>query len=151
MKDFEDKISAALLGIMTIIAFINVVSRYVFKASLSFTDEITTKLFILLSLLGAGIATKNSAHLGLSVLTDFISKRNQKYVKFSGNICGAIFSVILVYYGIAMTIHEYKLGFETPGMQWPEWIFGAFVPIGGAVLLYRFAQVSINALKEKED
>jgi HlyD family secretion protein len=41
---------------------------------------------------------------------------------------------------------DYKLG-----MQLPEWIFGAFVPIGGIFVALEFLNYSINRFKEKGD
>ena len=32
-------------------------------------------------------------------------------------------------------------------MQWPEWIFGAFIPFGAVFLTIRFAQATIEEAK----
>ena len=48
---FEEGLCCVCLVVMTALTFINVLSRYVFNASLSFSEEITTYLFVLLSLL----------------------------------------------------------------------------------------------------
>lgn len=34
-------------------------------------------------------------------------------------------------------------------MQWPEWIFGAFVPIGSFFVLIRFLQILIHIISGK--
>jgi C4-dicarboxylate transporter DctQ subunit len=56
MKKILDQIdigiSELLLIVMTSLAFANVLSRYVIHASISFTDELTSSLFVLFSLLG---------------------------------------------------------------------------------------------------
>jgi C4-dicarboxylate transporter DctQ subunit len=150
LLNFEEVIGAFALGFMTILAFANVIARYCFSASLSFTDEITTMLFVLISLLGSGIAAKRHAHTGLNVFTDFIPQKYQKYVTAFGAFWGIVFNIILLYYGILMVEHEYTTKALTSGMQWPEWIWGSFVPIGSAVMLIRFVQVFINALRSKE-
>ena len=36
-------------------------------------------------------------------------------------------------------------------MQWPEWIFGSFVPIGAFFLTLRFIQVLIAEIKTKPE
>ena len=66
----EEILAAACLIVMTILTFANVVVRYLFSASFSFSEEITTYLFVLLSMLGTAIAAKRRAHLGLSIVTD---------------------------------------------------------------------------------
>ena len=58
LDKIEEYICIICLVAMTILVFANVFSRYALHASLSFSDEITTKLFILLSMLGTAIAAK---------------------------------------------------------------------------------------------
>ena len=56
-------------------------------------------------------------------------------------------------FGIQMVISQYRLGQETAAMQWPEWIFGSFVPIGALFATVRFVQVLIEEIRgtgEKE-
>lgn len=60
-----------------------------------------------------------------------------------------IFTSIIFYYGILMVISQYTLGQKTAGMQWPEWIFGSFVPIGSFFVLIRFLQILIHIISGK--
>lgn len=145
----EEIIAALALSAMTILAFVNVIARYVFSASLSFTDEITTNLFVLLTLIGASIATERNAHLGLGIITDNVSPKLRRSLAVLANLLGAGFTAVLVYYGVIMAYNEYKLQQVTSGMQLPEWIFGSFVPIGAALLLVRFLQKAIKISKEE--
>ena len=66
----EEIICVFCTVVMTALVFANVLSRYVFHSSLSFSEEITTYLFVLLSMMGTAIAAKRRAHLGLSIITD---------------------------------------------------------------------------------
>ena len=88
LNDIEEILCAICLSVMTIIAFMNVVSRFLLSASLSFTDEITTYLFVLLSLMGSAVAAKRGAHLGLTVLTDIVSPSVKKILKIIGFVSG---------------------------------------------------------------
>ena len=74
----EEILAAACLIVMTILTFANVVARYLFSASFSFSEEITTYLFVLLSMLGTAIAAKRRAHLGLSIVTDAVGPKAEK-------------------------------------------------------------------------
>lgn len=154
MKKFfskiEEWIAIVCLIIMSLLTFTNVVARYVFSASFSFSEELTTYLFVLLSLVGTAIAAKRRAHLGLSILTDAVSKSTERYFKIFGYLVSVLFSAALFYYGILMVKSQIMLGQVTAGMQWPEWIFGSFVPIGAFFVTIRFAQVLIETIKCKE-
>lgn len=133
--------------VMTVLVFANVLSRYVFHNSLSFSEEITTYLFILLSLMGTAIAAKRRAHLGLSILTDAVSPMVRKILHVLGFAIGTLFSAALFYYGILMVINQYNLGMETSAMQWPEWIYATFVPFGAFFITIRFAQAVVQELR----
>ena len=60
-----------------------------------------------------------------------------------------VFSALIFYYGILMVISQYNLEQKTANMQWPEWIFGSFVPIGAFFVLVRFLQILIHIIKGK--
>lgn len=74
-------------------------------------EEITTYLFVLLSLIG---------------------------------------SAALFWYGISMV--QFQIAHEqvTAGMQWPEWIFGAFVPLGAFFIAIEFLFLLIDTINSKE-
>jgi len=146
----EEYLCAACLAIMTIITFANVISRYVFSASFSFSEEITTYLFVLLSLMGAAIAAKRGAHLGFNLLNVSVPPLGRKVMRLFAFLFSIAFSALLFYYGLLMTIGQFQRQLATPGMQWPAWIFGAFVPLGSFFMTVRFAQFFITTLKTKE-
>lgn len=151
LNNIENHIIGYGLLIMTAITFVNVISRKFLHLSLSFTEEITTILFILISLLGAAVAAKNGSHLGLSVFTDLLPKKAQKYVTIITWIVATFFSFYLFRYGLAMVKSEYLFKVKTPALGWPEWIFGMSIPIGALFIFIRFTQFTISVLrKEKE-
>lgn len=145
--------AAVCLSVMTILAFANVVARYVFSASFSFSEEITTYLFVLLSLLGTAIAARRRAHLGLTILTDVVSPKVRRILHIIGYLFAVAFTGAIFYYGILMVLSQRQLQQVTANMQWPEWIFGSFVPIGALFATVRFVQVLIEEIRgtgEKE-
>lgn len=149
----EGIIAGVCLTVMSVLAFTNVLARYFFHASFSFSDEITTYLFVLLSLVGAAIAAKRHEHLGFTVIEDLVPPRIKRILNFISYLMAVIFTSIIFYYGILMVISQYTLGQKTAGMQWPEWIFGSFVPIGSFFVLIRFLQILIHIIsgKNRED
>lgn len=116
-----------------------------------FVEELTCLGLIILSLTGAAVAAKRGAHLGLTVLTDFFPAKGQKFCTLLGDLMGIIFGVLILWFGFFMAKQEYVLGQLTSGMQWPEWMFGMFVPISGGVLVIRYIQLFITHLVKKEE
>lgn len=132
------------------LAFANVIGRYVLHSSISFTEEITTALFVLLCTLGTAIAAKHGAHLGLGLITDQLPARAKAVAAFAGNVLAAVLSALLIYTGVFMVQNQYNLKQLSITLQWPEWIYGTFIPIGGTFMLVRFCQAAYRSLKVKE-
>ena len=149
---FEEGICAFLIFVMLLITFINVISRYVFHASLSYTDEVTTGLFVYLTTFGTAIAAKRKAHLGLSLITDRIKgKAKAIVISFTFVLC-AVFSCVLVYTGWQMMMNQVNKGQISAALEIPEWLYGAAIPVGGVFMIIRFAQAAwleIRSIKEE--
>ncbi|WP_312060960.1 TRAP transporter small permease [Anaerotignum sp.] len=150
LNHIEEVLSAICLAVMTVLAFVNVIARYVFSASLSFTDEITTYLFVLLSLLGAAIAAKRGAHLGFTILQDIVCEKLRRIMVLIGYGFAVLFSGAICYYGVFMVLSQYAKKQITSGMQWPEWTFGSFVPVGAFFLTIRFLEIFIKEINHKK-
>ena len=143
----EEGLCCVCLVVMTGLTFANVVSRYVFSASLSFSEEITTYLFVLLSLLGAAIAAKRGAHLGFTLISEHVGPKAGRILSIISMALAATFSGIICYFGYFMALKQYTKGQVTGAMQLPEWIFGSFVPIGAAFVTIRFLQNLIRLIR----
>ena len=147
LNKIEEGICILCLIAMTTLVFANVFSRYVLHLSLSFSEEITTNLFVLLSMMGTAIAARRRAHLGLSILTDAVSPKVRRALLIFGFGLSTVFCFAVFFYGIKMVRNEYILGQVTPSMQWPEWIYGCFVPFGAFFMTLRFAQVTLEEIR----
>lgn len=143
LDQIEEKLSATVFVLMLAITFFNVIGRYVLHASISFTDEVTTNLFVLLSVVGTGIAARKRSHLGLSILTEMMPKRMERAVTGFGNLMGVGFGSVLFWTGCKMVENQIKNATVTPTLQWPSWVFGIFLPIGAMFIIIRFLQMAV--------
>lgn len=71
----EDWVNVVTFMIMLFLTSINVFSRFVLHASLAFTDEFVTVLFVLCSLAGSSVGQRNHSHLGLDFVTGFMPRK----------------------------------------------------------------------------
>ncbi|HSV82179.1 MAG TPA: TRAP transporter small permease [Ramlibacter sp.] len=68
----------ALLGIMVVLVFGNVVLRYGFNSGIVFSEEVSRFLFMWLTLLGALVAMHDNAHLGMTSLVARLPEGGQR-------------------------------------------------------------------------
>lgn len=73
VNEIEETAIAVILGLMTIITFINVVLRYGFNTGIIWGLEAVTFLFAWLVLFGVSYAVKVTAHLGVDAIINLFS------------------------------------------------------------------------------
>lgn len=74
----EETLIAAILGVMTLLTFANVVARYGFNSNIFYALELTVFLFAWLVLLGASYAVKKTLHLGVDAIVNMVSPRSKR-------------------------------------------------------------------------
>ncbi len=85
---FEETVIALILGLMTMITFVNVILRYVFNSSLIWGLEVVLILFAWLVLFGVSYGVKVNAHLGVDALTNLMPRRPRRLVALiAGALC----------------------------------------------------------------
>jgi TRAP-type C4-dicarboxylate transport system permease small subunit len=146
-------IAALLLFSMATIAFINVVSRYIFHFSFAATEEITINMFVWLTVVGSGISFERGAHLGMVTLFNFFPKRMKKAViVLTAVLMAALFAVVNVF--MIRTIYDDLVLFHaTSGaLGIPIWVYYAGVPVLSMFVfrgIYRDAAAKLTTLDKE--
>jgi TRAP-type C4-dicarboxylate transport system permease small subunit len=87
-----------MLGAMVIMVFGNVVLRYGFNSGLDFSEELSRFFFIWITFLGAIIAMREKAHLGLDTLVRLLPRAGRK-VCFGLSNALMLGCCVLMFYG----------------------------------------------------
>ncbi len=93
---FEETVIALILGLMTILTFINVVLRYLFNSSLIWGLEVVLILFAWLVLFGVSYGVKVTAHLGVDALTNILPRRLRRFVALIAGMLCIIYAMLLL-------------------------------------------------------
>lgn len=87
-RGFEETAIAVILGLMTIVTFVNVVLRYGFNESLIWGLEVTLILFAWLVILGVSYGVRVTMHLGVDAITNLLSTRPRRILALvSAAVC----------------------------------------------------------------
>lgn len=92
-------VAIAAFSTMTIMIVLQVISRYVFKSSLSFSEELARYMFIWSVLLGSAMCLKRRSHVNVEIVMAYAPNIIKKYGGLVANILSLVFYIILVYYG----------------------------------------------------
>jgi TRAP-type C4-dicarboxylate transport system permease small subunit len=130
---------------MTVVAFINVITRYLIRFSLAFTEELVVSLFVWLTLLGTAIAFREGSHLGFSFLVDRCPRPVQRFSIWSGAVLGVGLFGLLVYFGLGQIRTERLLGTTSEALAIPQWWYTAGIPVFGLLVIVRILQGAVRA------
>lgn len=149
----EELIIAVVLAVMSIITFLNVITRNFIQYSLSYTEEITINLFVLLTFVGAAIGVRRGAHLGFTLILEKSPAIIKKFLILFIGILSLFVFIIVTYFAIDMIMFQYQLGSTTPALRFPKWIFSLAIPLGTILCIYRTIEamvIQFKALSEKK-
>ena len=81
---------AAMLAVMVVLVFGNVLLRYGFNSGITVSEEVSRWLFIWMTFLGAVVALREHGHLGVDMVVQRLPKTGKK-------ICLAIGHLVMLY------------------------------------------------------
>ena len=141
----EEGFLVFLMTVMTVVAFVNVVTRYFIRFALAFTEEIVVSLFVWLTLLGTAIAFRQGAHLGFSFIVERAPKAVQRVsIWFAAALSVTLFG-FLIYFGIGQIKSERMLGTTSESLAIPQWWYTAGIPVIGLLIIARIIEGAIAA------
>ena len=170
---FEEALIAFFLGAMTLLTFANVISRYVFNDNILWALELTVFMFAWMVLVGASYGVKKHFHIGVDVVINMVSEDKRKLFAIASVLACLVFSILLLigswnyWYPFATD----RAWYETDDIPMPEFLqfladwlnegeryekLPRFIPymalpIGMALLTFRFAQAAYQIMTGKLD
>lgn len=136
----EETMVVVGLAFMTVINFVNVVSRYFFTNSFSFTEELTVTAFVWITMLGVAIGFKRYAHLGMSYFVDMMPRKMRAFMALFSMACALIMVFAMAYVSIEIIQNQIALNATTPAMEMPVYYQSLALPIGAIFILVRIVQ-----------
>jgi C4-dicarboxylate transporter DctQ subunit len=137
----NQKIAVLGIAIGVSIAFLNVVARYVFDASLVWATELTIFAFLWSVFFGAAYCFKKDAHIAVTVVLDNVSSRLAKVMLLISHLITFIFLVAVAYYGYEYLLLVIDLDERSIDLwDMPMWIIYLVIPVSFAFGAYRVAE-----------
>ena len=137
-----EEVVLALASILVLgLTFGNVVARYIFHHSWGFAEEIVVAVFVLISLLAAGVAAGTGDLVNLALLPDHVGPGTKKVLKIITSVIGVIYSLILAWQGFGRMAADHTF---SPILHISKSIFWFFVVLGGISLALHFIENCID-------
>ncbi|HZK02228.1 MAG TPA: TRAP transporter small permease [Anaerovoracaceae bacterium] len=133
----EEILLVLCILIMVVVIFLQVVMRYAFNSSLSWSEELARILFIWASWIGISFGQKRSDHIKIVLLTDNLKGKFKDLVLFVADLCTLGILLVLLVKGMQITDKIYSMASITPALSIPKWIMYASVPLSCSLMSIR--------------
>lgn len=119
LRIVENSVIGILILIMSLLAFAQVLSRYVFEFPLPWIEELTRYLMIWMVLIGAALGVGQKAHLGVEIMEFLLSPGKQRVL--NALLMGLIMILGLVLFIVSslFALDQIDVGQLSPAMQIP--------------------------------
>lgn len=125
----------SLFGLLLCV-FAGVVSRYVFNAPLTFTDEIAGYLFAGASLLGMAVTAYRGGHINVDLLSNRLGAATRRAIDAVHLVVSVVFVGVLFVSGWYFFMNALNKGLRAPTvLQTPVALVGILFPIAMALFV----------------
>jgi C4-dicarboxylate transporter DctQ subunit len=174
----EEWLIAFLMAGATLVIFAAVIHRYAVTVKIptvqdwlltlnfSWAQELCIIMFVWMAKFGAAYGVRTGIHVGVDVVINKLDpKLRGRFVVF-GLSAGALFTGIVAVLGgsfiwdngahhaflsaFGMDAGAIPEGPTTPDLEWPTWMVYSAIPLGSALMCFRFLQVAVGFLKTGE-
>jgi len=135
-----------LVAVLTITVFLQVLVRFIFKAPLPWTEEVTRITFVYAIFVGATIGVRERAHLNVDFVLVYLPDQVRKVLNLVTQALVGVFLVAMVWLGL-----RYMNGAgvqTTPVLIIPfRYIYGIIPASGAVMLLFLLANIGDDLQK----
>lgn len=153
LNQFELYLGAVISGAMFFVLFLQVVSRYVFNAAFSWSEELALILFVWSIYLGAAAAIRRHQHLRLEIVLDKLNPRMRMVFDLIANLAFALFCGIIMFGVMPIVFRLFNAGTSTAVLSIPKWINYSMLPAMFVLMIFRLAQdsvITVNKYRERK-
>ncbi|HBW38371.1 TRAP transporter small permease [Desulfosporosinus sp. BICA1-9] len=93
-----------MLGVMSVVIFMQVIFRYVFAAALPWSEELARYLMVWTTFLGASLGIRYKALIGMEVLVKALPKLATRITLELVTLFQILFLAVVLFYSIKMTM-----------------------------------------------
>lgn len=166
----EEVFITLLMAGATLITFVAVLRRYMaglaipglqdwlLSMDLSWAQELTVNMFVWMAFFSAAYGVRVGIHVGVDVLVNRLHGRSHYWMVVVGLLAGALFAGLIAVLGAqfvwangahyawltwrGLDTGDVYEGPITPDLEWATWKVYLAIPIGSAMICFRFLQVA---------
>ncbi len=149
-EKLEEFILVPSLAFTASLTFLQVIMRYVFGHSLSWSEELSRYIFVWQIWLGTSFAVKESRHIRIEMLRNALSAKWQQYLDILVFGIWIAFCVFVVYRSSALVAILMQRGQVSSALRIPMQYAYISVPVGCGLMTFRLFQKLFLTIRKTE-
>lgn len=133
----EEYVLVGSLVLTVALVFTQVIMRYVFNASLSWSEELTRYIFIWQIWLGASIGLREKKHIRVEVLQSVLRPKTMLILDVLATLIWMAACIYFVYGGTVLVIDLMGKHSVSTALQIPLWTVYAALPFSSLIIVIR--------------
>ncbi|MEZ5796672.1 MAG: TRAP transporter small permease [Paracoccaceae bacterium] len=117
---------------------------------LTWAQELCIFLFIWMAKFGAAYGVRVGIHVGVDILVEKLHGRARQAITVIAMAGGILFTAIICWIGTDFVLHTYHGGQTSPDLEVKMWVVYLAVPLGSALMCFRFIQALAHYLRTGE-
>ena len=139
----EQILIAALLAVMILLAFWQIVLRNFFATGIDWGDSLIRYLVVWVGFIGAAIATREGKHITIDILSRWITGKGNSAIQVISHLSSAVICGLLAWAAIKFIWFEAQMG-GTTFFNLPIWVPELIIPITFGLMTLRYTLRLIN-------
>ncbi|MBQ8562849.1 MAG: TRAP transporter small permease [Firmicutes bacterium] len=105
----EDICLVTMFILMVAAIFLQVIMRFIFNNSLTWSEELGKFIFVWISWLGISLAERKNEHIKITLVTDRLSPKWRTVCEIAASICVLLILGVIVYYGVELVVFQQRV------------------------------------------
>lgn len=139
-ENLEKAILVTFLVIMSIVMGIQVIMRYVFNASLSWSEEISRYIFVWSAFISISYCIKNNISVVIDQFTEKLSANAKKNITIFANVVLLLFVSYMFIYSIEVVKNTYMSNQKSAALGIPIYLIHSSAILGFGLSIIRVIQ-----------
>jgi C4-dicarboxylate transporter, DctQ subunit len=137
----EEGLIALILGVMTVLTFVQVVLRYGFNTGFVWQLEANFYLFSWLVMIGISYCVRVRAHIGVDAAVRLFPPRVRRIVGFIVVLLALTYAVLMLYGSVEYIKRMMIIDVEAEDIPVKRWILSICLPLGFLALFIRLLEM----------
>lgn len=133
----EQFLLVLFLGLMILIALLQIVLRNLFDTGLAWGDPLVRNLVLWVGFIAAALATREGKHINMEVVSRWVPPRGKVFIGTLTSLFSSLVCALLTYASLKFIRNEAQMGDPT-FLKIPSWIPELILPVTFGLMALRF-------------